>query len=83
LGGRGRQISEFKASLVYRLSSRRARDTQRSLEKPKKKKKKKRRRKKLNRDILQSFIAVAWMEPFLQYRYFTYLSDSCGFVTKH
>jgi hypothetical protein len=28
LGGRGRQISEFKASLVYRVSSRTARATQ-------------------------------------------------------
>jgi hypothetical protein len=31
LGGRGRQISEFKASLVYKVSSRTARDTQRNL----------------------------------------------------
>ena len=30
LGGRGRQISEFKASLVYRMSSRISRATQRS-----------------------------------------------------
>jgi hypothetical protein len=30
LGGRGRQISEFKASLVYRVSSRIARTTQRN-----------------------------------------------------
>jgi hypothetical protein len=29
LGGRGRQISEFKASLVYKVSSRTARATQR------------------------------------------------------
>jgi hypothetical protein len=29
LGGRGRQISEFKASLVYRVSSRKARAIQR------------------------------------------------------
>jgi hypothetical protein len=40
LGGRGRQISEFQASLVYRVSSRTARDTQRNpvLENQKKKK---------------------------------------------
>jgi hypothetical protein len=42
LGGRRRQISEFKASLVYKVSSRTARATQRNpvscLEKPKKKK---------------------------------------------
>jgi hypothetical protein len=30
LGGRGRQISEFKANLVYRVSSRTARATQRN-----------------------------------------------------
>jgi hypothetical protein len=30
LGGRGRQISEFVASLVYRVSSRTARATQRN-----------------------------------------------------
>jgi hypothetical protein len=30
LGGRSRQISEFKASLVYRVSSRTARATQRN-----------------------------------------------------
>jgi len=30
LGGRNRQISEFEASLVYRMSSRTARTTQRN-----------------------------------------------------
>jgi hypothetical protein len=30
LGGRGRQISEFKASLVYKVSSRTTRATQRN-----------------------------------------------------
>jgi hypothetical protein len=30
LGGRGRQISDFKSSLVYRVSSRTARATQRN-----------------------------------------------------
>jgi hypothetical protein len=48
LGGRGRWISEFEASLVYRVSSRRAQATQRNhvlkKEKEKKKKKKKRNR---------------------------------------
>jgi hypothetical protein len=42
-GGRGRWISEFEASLVYKVSSRIARATQRNLvsknQKPKKKKK--------------------------------------------
>jgi hypothetical protein len=42
LGGRGRWISEFEASLVYRVSSRTARATQRNpvLKNQKKKKKK-------------------------------------------
>jgi hypothetical protein len=38
LGGRGRQISEFEASLVYRVSSRTARATQRNPVSGKKKK---------------------------------------------
>jgi hypothetical protein len=43
LGGRGRPISEFKDSLVYKVSSRTARDIQRNpvSENQKKKKKKK------------------------------------------
>ena len=41
MGGRGREISEFKASLVYRVSSRTVRATQRNpVSKTKKKKKK-------------------------------------------
>jgi hypothetical protein len=48
LGGRGRRISEFKASLVYRMSCRRARAAQRNpvLKNQKRKKKKKRKEKK-------------------------------------
>jgi hypothetical protein len=44
LGGRGRWISEFKASLVYRLSSRTARATQKNplLKKENRKKEKER-----------------------------------------
>jgi hypothetical protein len=41
LGGRGRQISEYKANLVYRVSSRTAKATQRNPVSEKKKKKKK------------------------------------------
>jgi hypothetical protein len=43
LGGRGRRISEFKVSLVYRVSSRTARATQRNpvLKNQKEKKEKK------------------------------------------
>jgi hypothetical protein len=40
LGGRCRRISEFEASLVYRVSSRTARATQRNPVSEKKKKKK-------------------------------------------
>jgi len=46
LEGRGRQISEFEASLVYRGSSRIARATQRNSISKQKKKKKKREREK-------------------------------------
>jgi hypothetical protein len=42
LGGRGRRISEFKVSLVYKVSSRTARATEKPcLEKPKNKTKQK------------------------------------------
>jgi hypothetical protein len=44
LGGRGRWISEFEASLVYRVSSRTARATQRNpVSKNQKKKEKKKK----------------------------------------
>jgi len=49
LGGRGRQISEFEASLVYRVSSRPARATQRNpVSKNKKTKNKTKQNKKIN-----------------------------------
>jgi hypothetical protein len=44
LGGRGRQISEFEASLVYKVNFRTARATQRNPVSKKKKKKKKKRK---------------------------------------
>jgi hypothetical protein len=47
LGGRGRQISEFEASLVYRVSSRTARATQRN---PVLKKKKTKTKEKQNQN---------------------------------
>jgi hypothetical protein len=47
LGGRGRRISEFEASLVYRVSSRTARAIQRNpVSKNQKKERKKERKKK-------------------------------------
>jgi hypothetical protein len=45
LEGRGRRISEFEASLIYRVGSRIARPTQRN---PVLKKKKKKERKKIH-----------------------------------
>jgi hypothetical protein len=45
LGGRGRQIPKFEASLIYKVSSRRARATQRNCVLKKKKKKKERKKK--------------------------------------
>jgi hypothetical protein len=45
LGGRGRRISEFEASLVYRVSSRTARNAQRNPVSKKQKKRKKKERK--------------------------------------
>ena len=44
LGGRGRQISQFEASLVYRVSSRTARATQRNPISKKTKRKKERKK---------------------------------------
>jgi hypothetical protein len=55
LGGRGRRISEFKASLVYTVSSRTARATEKPcLEKPKTKPKQKQTNKKklMKRDCM-------------------------------
>jgi hypothetical protein len=51
LGGRSRQISEFEASLVYRVWSRTARATQRNpVSKNKNQAKKKKKKKNLKRD---------------------------------
>jgi hypothetical protein len=53
LGGRHRWISEFEASLVYRVSSRTARAPQRkpvSKNQTKKKKKRKKKKKKRNKE---------------------------------
>jgi hypothetical protein len=54
LGGRGRRISEFKASLVYKVSSRTARAIQRNpvSNNNNNKKKKKKEKRKTNKKIL-------------------------------
>jgi hypothetical protein len=57
LGGRGRWISEFEASLVYKVSPRTARATQRNpvlkTKKKKKKIKKEKRKKKVHNYLLK------------------------------
>jgi hypothetical protein len=55
LGGRGRRISEFEASLVYRVSSRTARATQRNpvSKKTKNQKKKKKEEEEEEKRILE------------------------------
>jgi hypothetical protein len=64
LGGRVRQISEFEASLVYRVSSRTARAIQRNpVSKNKKKTKKKKKKKK--RKKIKICVVQAGLNPFL------------------
>jgi hypothetical protein len=72
LGGRGKRISEFEASLVYKVSSRTARATKRNPvsknQKPKTKKKKKRKKAYITcffcgiEDRSQCLLAVLGME---------------------
>jgi hypothetical protein len=50
LGGRGRQISGFEASLVYKVSSRTARATQRNPVLGKKEKRKRKRKKERKKE---------------------------------
>jgi hypothetical protein len=54
LGGRGRWISELEASLVYGMSSRTARDTQRNTVSKKKKKKNPNPKKKKSKYFLMT-----------------------------
>jgi hypothetical protein len=63
LGGRGRWISEFKASLVYKVSSRTARAIQRNPVSKNEKKKKKKKRK----ENLKSPKAFSITEPTYKY----------------
>jgi hypothetical protein len=55
-GGRGRRISEFEASLVYKVSSRTAIQRNLVLKNQKKKKKKKERNDKLHMKVSQKVI---------------------------
>jgi hypothetical protein len=69
LGGRGRWISEFEASLVYKVSSRTARAIQRnpvSKKKNKKKKKKKKKRIQIKSDLPASNDLIKKKIPLLK-----------------
>jgi hypothetical protein len=52
LGGRGRRISEFEAGLVYRVSSRTARATQRNPVSKKQKRKKEKKKTSTSQDLV-------------------------------
>jgi hypothetical protein len=71
LGGRGRRISEFKARLVYKVSSRTARATQRNscLEKPKKKKKK------------DKITKILILFPTMKIGFSDYIIEICSFLS--
>jgi hypothetical protein len=56
LGGRGRQISEFKASLVYKVSSRTARAIQRNHVSKNKKQKTNKKKSKKSKIPLSAFM---------------------------
>jgi hypothetical protein len=74
LGGRGRQISEFEASLVYKVSSRTARATQRNhVSKNKTKQNKTKKRKKRSLVFLVKLIL----------KHFLLLLDGGGVHTSH
>jgi hypothetical protein len=62
VGGRGRQISEFEANLVYKVSSRTARAIQRNpvSKNQKKEKKKKKKKKKKEKKKNFTFIYFVW-----------------------
>jgi hypothetical protein len=72
LGGKGRQISEFKARLVYRVSSRTARAIQRNpVSKNQKRKKKKEKRKKESVPLPNIFIhSILFFFPY-------WIPDTC------
>jgi hypothetical protein len=72
LAGRGRQISEFEASLVYRVSSRTARATQRnpvSKKSKRKKKKKKKGRKDEKKKVQSTKVGMGGLPPAIFYSY--------------
>jgi hypothetical protein len=63
LGGRGRQISELEASLVYKVSFRTARATQRNPVSKKNKQTKKQKKQKKKRKKEKSFFFFSPLPP--------------------
>jgi hypothetical protein len=64
LGGRGRRISEFEASLVYRVSSRTARATQRnSVSKKQKQTNKQTKKTRENNWGIEEVVKNLWFSP--------------------
>jgi hypothetical protein len=83
LGGRGRQISEFEASLVYKVSSRTARAIQRNpvsktnkQTKKKNKTKTRNKKKEKRKEVLNLKTDTGTFERFLQTRH-TILMKMC------
>jgi hypothetical protein len=81
VGGRGRWISEFEASLVYKVSSRTARSTQRNLvSKNQKRKKKKKKKKEIRINVEESIYSVClsfWSSALLHSE-MSYQSETSG-----
>jgi hypothetical protein len=69
LGGRGRRISEFEANLVYRVSSRTARATQRNPV-SKNKKTKQQNKTKVNKQTKKSAKKTIWRCCRLERQYY-------------
>jgi hypothetical protein len=63
LGGRGRWISEFEASLVYRVSPRTGRATQTNPVSKKKKERKKREEKRKEKRKRKACVRVGFLGP--------------------
>jgi hypothetical protein len=72
LGGRGRQISEFEASLVYKVSSRTARATQRNPVLKNKNKTKQKTNKQTNKnkeDLNKHYLILVFWGNFVVFRH--------------
>jgi hypothetical protein len=84
-GGRGRWVSEFEASLVYKVSSRTARAIQRNPVLKNQKRKKKERKKEKEKEIRagntssKSFI-IQYYFSYPEFLFFPYEIENCPFM---